>query len=367
LIAPITALEFADNERAIASQTAAQFAYAWDAPAGNLLSPLMDHQAAIRSVAFPDGEKDLFSSGIDGKAYRWNYATGALGEEIAFRPARIPGQPLVRPVVNLSIDGVRAVWPKAPVAEVFDVGTGDNLYVIPPPSSPPAPVNINFSQDGWRVAMVSPQAGGKRTGICEIWDLKRLRRIAELETPTAVAGQLPGAIFDRAGERCCIVAFANSPQGFQVLTLVGYDLKNNKKLATVEDPAASGSITLSIADDNTVIAASTSGRMWSMDYVTGQVGEDFDTLVAKGEAPVYGPIAISPDGKRFATGIVGEPFTTYGIRVYDVATKKKLHTFIGHAGPVSSIHFSRDGQRIASGAQDTSVLLWDLANPGREK
>jgi WD40 repeat protein len=107
--------------------------------------------------------------------------------------------------------------------------------------------------------------------------------------------------------------------------------------------------------------------MWTVDYVRGIVGEDFETLVTKGEAPVYGPIAISPDGKRFATGIVGEPFTTYGVRVYDLATKKTLHTFIGHAGPVSALHFSPDGQVLASGAQDTSVLAWDLSKLGAEK
>jgi WD40 repeat protein len=87
MIGPIIALEFADNERVIASLVSAQFAYAWDAPTGKLLSPNMDHANAIRTVAFPHGGKDLFTSGNDGKAFRWNLATGALGEEFAFRPA----------------------------------------------------------------------------------------------------------------------------------------------------------------------------------------------------------------------------------------------------------------------------------------
>src|SRR4029078_5123240 len=112
---------------------------------------------------------------------------------------------------------------------------------------------------------------------------------------------------------------------------------------------ASGNVTVALTDDTTAIAASTTGRIWSIDYVNGQGGEDFETLVARGETPVYGPIAVSADGKRFATGVVGEPYTTYGVRVHDVATRKSLHTFIGHAGPVTSIHFSPDGQRLASG------------------
>ncbi len=366
LVAPITALEFADNERVIASQTAAQFAYAWDAPLGRLLSPNMDHQAGIRTVAFPIGGKDLFTSGNEGKVFRWDYANGALGEEIAFRPARIPGQPMIRPSVNLSSDGSRATWARPPVAEIFDVSTGDNLYVLPPPSAPPAVVNVVMSQDGLRVAMLCPQAGGKRTGMCVVWDLITEKKVAEVEVPNVNSGS-PGVVFSPDGNRLVIAAFSNSPQGFPVLTFVGHDLKTGKKLATVEDPAAAGKIHAAIADDTTLIATSDNGRMWSVDYVNGQIGEDFETLIVKGEAPVHGPIAISPDGKRFATGIVGTSFTTYGVRVYDVATKKALQTFLGHAGPITALHFTPDGQRLASGAEDTSVILWDVTKQAKVK
>ena len=366
LIAPITGLEFADNERVIASMTAAQFAYAWDAPTGRLLSPTMDHAAALRTIAFPQGGKDLLTSAFDGKAFRWNLVTGALGEEIAFRPARIPGAPMVRPVVNLSSDGTRAIWPFASIAEVFDVSTGDNLFVLPPPSSGPAAVNTSLSQDGMRVAMLSRPAVGQRTGKCVVWDLAAQKRVAELDTPALAAGSTPAAIFSPDGTRIVIVASANTPQGERVLTLASHDLKTGQKLAVFEDFTAAGAITLAAANETTLIAASTNGRMWTIDYSLGLIGDDFATLVAKGEDPVHGPIAISPDGKRFATGVVGEPFTTYGVRVYNLATKKAIHTFLGHAGPVTAIHFSPDGNALASGAHDTSVILWDLTKGAPE-
>jgi WD40 repeat protein len=366
LIAPITGLEFADNQRVIGSMTAAQFAYAWDAPNGKLLSPVMDHAAALRSIAFPAGGKDLFSSGLEGKAFRWNLASGALGEEIAFRPAHIPGQPLIRPVVNLSSDGTRAFWAKAPTAEVFDVGTGDNLHIIPPPSSPPAAVTFSTSPDGMRIASMCRPAVGKRTGHCVIWDLATRQRVAELETPSLSTGSAQLAAFTPDGARVVIIAFAYRPQGAPVLTLVGYDLKTGKKLSSVEDVNASGTISFAAINDTTVVAATHAGRMWTIDYANGQVGDDFDNVISKGETPVTGPIAVSADGKRFAVGISDEPFTTYGIRVYDVAAKKALHTFVGHAGPVSAIHFSPDGNAVASGAQDTSVILWDLSKLGKE-
>ena len=367
LIAPITGLEFTDNERVIASMTAAQFAYAWDAPTGKLLSTNMDHAAAIHSIGFPKGDKDLFTSGLEGRAFRWDLGTGALGEEIAFRPARIPGQPLLRPIVHLSTDGTRALWPFGSISEVFDVGTGDNLFIIPPPSSPPAPVNFSVSQDGLRVAALSRPAALNRTGRCVVWDLLAQKSVAELDTPNVVAGTTPMACFSPDGQKLVIAAFANSPRGGRVLTLVGHDLKAGAKLATVEDPNASGAIALAIADDATLVAASSTGRIWTVDYVNGQIGDDFETLVTKGETPISGPVAISRDRKRFAIGVIGESFTTYGVRVYDLETRKALRTFIGHVGPVSTILFSPDGSTLLSGAQDTSVITWDLAKQAKEK
>jgi WD40 repeat protein len=72
----------------------------------------------------------------------------------------------------------------------------------------------------------------------------------------------------------------------------------------------------------------------------GKIEDDIDKVEVRGEPPLSGPIVVSPDGKRFATGIVGEPFTTYGIRVYDLAARKTIRTFLGHAGPVTTIRFS---------------------------
>jgi WD40 repeat protein len=57
---------------------------------------------------------------------------------------------------------------------------------------------------------------------------------------------------------------------------------------------------------------------------------------------------------------MGDEPETFGVRVYDWPRGKLLHTFSGHRGPVSALRFSPDGKALASGAQDTSVLLWDL-------
>jgi WD40 repeat protein len=150
-------------------------------------------------------------------------------------------------------------------------------------------------------------------------------------------------------------------EGRRCFAIIGYDLKTGKKLGQAEDEGVIGTLSMAAADNKTIILMSTSGRVWSVDYENGKVEADIDNIPVLGEAPVWGNIAISPDGKRFAFGVVGEPYTSYGCRVYDLPSRKELQTFIGHAGPVSFTRFHPDGLSVASGAQDTSVLVWDVS------
>ena len=74
-------------------------------------------------------------------------------------------------------------------------------------------------------------------------------------------------------------------------------------------------------------------------------------------------MAFSPDGNTLATGggdydhIEGS-FGT--VTLWDVNTGETLQTLTGHAHKVSSISFSRDGSRLATGSRDGAVLLWEL-------
>jgi WD40 repeat protein len=358
LVAQLTGLAFADNERVIAWVTAEQFACAWEAPSGKLLTPLSDHLAAVHSTAIPEKGTGMWTSGRDGKVLRWG-APGGAPEFIHLRPAMLPGQPLIRPVVTLTADGTRAVWLR-PFSEVFDVATGEDLYGIPPPSVPPTAVSQGVSPDGKTVVTVSRQAAGRPSGSCVVWDLKTQRRVAELDIPPSPGPLAPWAGLSPSGARLVVAIADPTAGGAGALRVTSFDLKTGKKLAEVTDSSVQGKLVLAVANEESVVVSSSSGRVWSIDYAAGKVEPDIEKATLREETLSALSVVFSRDGKRFAVPVVGEPFTTYGVRVYDWPKRKALHTFVGHLGPVTTIRFSPDGKSLATGAEDTSVLLWDL-------
>jgi hypothetical protein len=66
-------------------------------------------------------------------------------------------------------------------------------------------------------------------------------------------------------------------------------------------------------------------------------------------------VVFSPDGSRVASGSGDNT-----VRVWDVQTGECQHTLEGHSGSVSSVVFSPDGSRVASGSDGKTVRVWDV-------
>jgi WD40 repeat protein/serine/threonine protein kinase len=72
--------------------------------------------------------------------------------------------------------------------------------------------------------------------------------------------------------------------------------------------------------------------------------------------PGISAFAVSPDGTRIVTGSAN--FGSDGdARIWDAETGRQLHVLGGHVGPVTSVAFSPDGERLLT-ADDEKVRIW---------
>ncbi len=70
-------------------------------------------------------------------------------------------------------------------------------------------------------------------------------------------------------------------------------------------------------------------------------------------------LAVSPDGKKFATSNFGGD-----VRVYDMSKPDAFAPLRGHSARVWSIAFSPDGTRLGGGSSDQMIYLWDVSALG---
>jgi WD40 repeat protein len=77
-------------------------------------------------------------------------------------------------------------------------------------------------------------------------------------------------------------------------------------------------------------------------------------MTLRGHSDIVTSVAFSPDGKRLATG--SEDHTA---KVWDTASGKELLTLRGHSGGVYGVAFSPDGKRLATASEDHTAKVWD--------
>lgn len=71
-------------------------------------------------------------------------------------------------------------------------------------------------------------------------------------------------------------------------------------------------------------------------------------------------IAEAPASSSSSTTTFAVGYADGSIRLWDATTGTPLLTFNGHKKAVSALAFDSEGLRLASGSQDTDLIVWDV-------
>jgi WD40 repeat protein len=286
---------------------------------------------AVTGVAFsPDGKR-LATGSSDYTVRVWDVTRAQ--DALAFSENINHGNPFLA----FSPDGRRLLLPFGGGAKVRDAVTGQDVFSL---RMPRTCGDGTWSPDGQRVAT----AGG---GVVQVWDAATgVKGVAAKGDHAAFSPDgrhlaTAGAVAPGTDRRTSVVKWWDAATGEEVRTLGTQELE---VLLLAVTP-----------DGRRVVAVDNSSTVKAWDPTTGAEVRAF-----KVEAETRGRgFALSPDGRRLACMDRDRTTQQPLVRVYDVESGRQELTIPGPPSWISSLAYSPDGKRLATGCADENVKLWD--------
>jgi WD40 repeat protein len=340
-------LSFAPDGKYLASVGEEPFVRLWGPVTGSELTPGGGHRNSIRALAVSPADGSVFTGSADGTVRRWGPATGRELSRTRRVPEIITGlavAPDGRSVVAAGDDGSARLWDLAGTerfrAQVNDAGTYGVAY-----SPGGRTVLVGWllfdAATGARRLALREKDGGEMTGsltLCRAWFTPDgngilLGRPGGIGQWDAATGRWQRVVVSPSHQT---FAWAQSPDGRLIAT--GSELWLHDNQGTQKDRAI---------------------VLW--ETATGQ-----EVARLPGREPCVFALAFSPDGRTLASvaGSISEPGDT-NVRLWDVASGRALRRLAGHKAQVTAVAFAPDGRSLISASEDSTALVWGLADLDR--
>jgi WD40 repeat protein/transcriptional regulator with XRE-family HTH domain len=299
---------------------------------------------SVNSVAFTRDGHTLASGDSDGTVRLWNIADPAHPRLRGPIPASgtasvqsVAFSPDGRALASGSLDGTVRLW---------DLRDAAHPKPLSPIRTGGAVDSVAFSPDGHVLA------SGSLDGTIKLWNVTDPAQPSPLGQPLAGG---TGAVYS--------VAF--SPDG-RTLASGNSDgiirLWNIPQTVLASGTGAVGSVAFS-PDGHTLASASTDGTIRLWDVADPAHPQPLGLPLTSSTAAVDS-VAFSPDGHTLASGSLDD-----AVRLWDVADPahpSALGTILTGAS-VLSVAFSPRGHTLAVGSLDDAVRLWDVADPAHPR
>jgi WD40 repeat protein/serine/threonine protein kinase len=300
----------------------------WDATTGAELQSLKGHQERVAAVSFsPDGSS-IISGSHDKTVKVWNAGSGELIRTLEGHTGLVAG-------LAVSPDGSRIASASAEVI-IWDAESGAPLVTFPAEAQA-----VAFSPNGDRLV-----SGGLDKQV-RLWSVETGNQITALvghdQYITSVAFSSDGRHV-ASGSFDQTIKLWDAARDQQPLTLP-CDEHGPNSLAISPD----GRTAVTGGGPYTELGEAGDVKIWDI-----EAGRELRTLKDVGRL-----VAISPDGRRFASSPYGGP-----LKVFDVATGECTLS-LGHHKWLHSLAFSPTGRHMVTGSYDSTLKVWD-ASTGQE-
>ncbi|HEY7158758.1 MAG TPA: WD40 repeat domain-containing protein, partial [Gemmataceae bacterium] len=324
-VCPISCVSFSPDGRLVAAGSHDSVIRLWDVVTKKEVRHFQhgsQHSSPVVSVLFsPDGRKLASASLFDPEEVLiWDAANGKKLQRIKRAEGSVVSS------LAWSGDGkVLAGWDRADHRiHLWDAATGAELRRL---DCGDTSINaLAFSPDG---KMLAAAGGSYGRGNCLLlWETdtgRLVRSLSPRHTLHCVAFSPDGRVLAASGRRSVLAG----------------DSQEDREISLWEVVSGRQRLTLKYDDGATSLAFSPNGQLLA---------------AACNNDKIY-------SGLMMGDGVVdvleaGKP-KRQRVRLWDVAAAKEFPPLEGHQGAIRSLSFSPDGKRLATGSNDTTVLLWD--------